>query len=107
MTNQNDPINPKPSQKNDEPWMPISKFRKKPIVIEAVQITDEWFDGPHPNPLHPVGLTINPIQRTVEIFTLEGTMFGDVGDWIITGIEGERYPCKPDIFEATYEPVTE
>jgi len=41
----------------------------------------------------------------VEIPTLEGTMTARVGDWIITGVKGERYPCKPDIFEATYEPV--
>jgi len=58
------------------------KFRKKPIVIEAYQT-----DVP------------------VEIHTLEGTMLARPGDWIITGIKGELYPCKPDIFEATYEPV--
>lgn len=81
------------------------KFRKKPVVIDAVQITDEWFDAPHPNPLHPVGLIVNPARRGVEISTLEGTMFGRVGDWIITGVSGELYPCKPDIFAATYEPV--
>lgn len=60
----------------------MSKFRKRPVVIEA--------------------------ERTdvaVEITTLEGIMRADPGDWIITGIKGERYPCKPDIFEATYEPV--
>lgn len=79
------------------------KFRKKPVVIDAIQITAEWFDGPHPNPLHPIGLIINPRQRTVEIKTLEGTMLGNEGDWIITGVKGECYPCKPDVFEATYE----
>jgi hypothetical protein len=83
------------------------KFRKKPVVIDAVQITDEWFDGYHPNPLHPRGLVMDPRTRTVEIKTLEGVMVGNVGDWIITGIKGERYPCKPDIFAATYEPVEE
>ena len=56
------------------------KFRKKPIVIEAEQTLVE-----------------------VYIATLEGTMRAEPGDWIITGVKGERYPCKPDIFEATYE----
>ena len=60
----------------------MSKFRKKPVVIEAYQ-TDE----------------------TTEIRTLEGVMTASPGDWIITGVKGERYPCKPDIFEATYEAV--
>jgi hypothetical protein len=41
----------------------------------------------------------------LEIDTLEGTMTADPGDWIITGVHGERYPCKPDIFALTYEPV--
>ena len=86
------------------------KYRKKPVVIEAVQVTDEWFDRDHPNPLHPIGspdrpLVINPRLRVIEIGTLEGTMVANVGDWIITGVKGERYPCKPDIFELTYELV--
>lgn len=81
------------------------KFRKKPIVIEAVRVTEEWFDGDHPNPLHPIGLLIDPLHRCVIIETLEGRMSAVVGDWIITGIKGERYPCKPDIFAATYEPT--
>ena len=60
----------------------VKKYRKKPIVIEAYQ-TDIGFD----------------------IFTLEGPLHASVGDYIITGIQGEIYPCKPDIFEATYEEV--
>lgn len=43
----------------------------------------------------------------VEIPTMEGVMRAGLGDWIITGVKGERYPCKPDIFAATYEPVTD
>lgn len=43
----------------------------------------------------------------LEILTLEGKMTADVGDWIIRGVKGEFYPCKPDIFEATYEPAEE
>ena len=62
----------------------IKKFRKKPVVIEAYQ-TD----------------------REIDIETLEGTMHASVGDWIITGVNGEKYPCKPDIFEKTYEPADE
>ncbi len=57
-------------------------FRKKPIIIKAYQTDEEVF-----------------------IHTLEGTLRAAPGDWIITGINGERYPCKPDIFERTYEPA--
>lgn len=81
------------------------KFRKRPVVIEAVQITDEWFDNDHPNPLHPIGIMLYPQKRQAEITTLEGVMFGNVSDWLITGVKGERYFCKPDIFEQTYEQV--
>jgi hypothetical protein len=56
------------------------KFVKKPLMVEAYQ-TD----------------------REMLIDTLEGTMKADVGDWIITGIKGEEYPCKPDIFHETYD----
>lgn len=62
----------------------MPKFRKKPVVIEAEQHL-----GPEP----------------LEIETLEGVMTARPGDWIITGVKGERYPCKPDIFQATYEAV--
>ena len=62
----------------------MPKFRKKPIVIEAVQM-DAIF--------------------TVD--TLEGQMVGQAGDWLITGINGEQYPCKDEIFKKTYEPVEE
>lgn len=59
------------------PW-----FLKKPMILEAVQLT----------------------ERT-EVKTLEGTMVGEPGDWLITGVRGEQYPCKPDIFEELYEPI--
>ena len=58
------------------------KFRKKPVVIDAYQTDQELI-----------------------IHTLEGDMKASPGDWIITGVNGEQYPCKPDIFEKTYEPV--
>jgi hypothetical protein len=86
---------------------PMQKFRKKPIVVEAAQITHLTFDSPHPNDSHIIGVVYNPEKRHVEIPTLEGTMIGNIGDWIIRGITGELYPCKPDIFEATYEAVDE
>lgn len=81
----------------------MPKFRKKPIVIEAVQITAATFDAPHPNPEHIPGLVYDPVLREVRIPTLEGTMTGLLGDWIITGVNGEHYPCKPDIFEKLYD----
>jgi len=69
------------------------KFRKKPVVIEATQ----WFKmGDHPAVGH------NGSEKGI-IQTLEGPMTVSPGDWIITGVKGEHYPCKPDIFEATYE----
>ena len=74
------------------------KFMKKPVVIEATQ----WFKmGDHPK------VFMGQLSDRPRIDTLEGPMFVDVGDWIITGVKGEHYPCKPDIFEATYEPVNE
>ena len=77
------------------------KYRKKPVVIEAVQ----WFKlGDHPKvePLHPRNPGFEDYGR---IETLEGEHVVTPGDWIITGVKGECYPCKPDIFEMTYEAV--
>jgi len=76
------------------------KFRKKPIVIEAQQFRemDSWPDGVQREPGEGCPAYIE---------TLEGRMIVSEDDWVITGIKGERYPCKPDIFEATYEEVTE
>jgi len=80
------------------------KFRKKPIVINAVQIKATWFDWKDQPPDEIIkGVVLNPMKRVVEIDTLEGVMTGQIGDWIITGVHGEKYPCKPDIFEKTYE----
>ena len=81
------------------------KFRKKPVVIEAVQITDATFDAPHPNDEHVRGVLYDPVARCAFIDTAEGRMRGDIGDWIITGVKGEVYPCKPDIFAMTYDPL--
>lgn len=79
------------------------KFRKKPVVIEA------WRNDPMSPPpewvLEAVGLR-NPSDGSLAIKTLEGVMIAKQGDWVIKGVAGEVYPCKPDIFVATYEPVT-
>lgn len=94
----------------------MSKFRKKPIVIEAVQIkkgmgrtAPEWFpDAVLSGELIPHGMgAVTRDMPWVEVSTLEGVMRGDAGDWIIRGVKGELYPCKNDIFEATYERVSE
>lgn len=88
------------------------KFRKKPVVIEAVQVSKrmditspQWLaDAITCNTiiLHGIGKFTRDMPW-VEIHTLEGVMRGDDGDWIIRGRAGELYPCKPDIFAATYE----
>jgi hypothetical protein len=72
------------------------KFRKKPVVIEATQ----WFkDGDHP------AVRRGRFTGRALVDTLEGEHMVTPGDWIITGVKGEHYACKPDIFEMTYEPV--
>lgn len=87
----------------------VRKFRKKPIVIEAFQLDGDMIDplfveaGHYPVTVK--GITYYPDYA--EIATLEGTMKADIGDWIITGVNGEQYPCKPDIFQKTYEEVVE
>lgn len=94
----------------------MNKFRKKPVVIEAVQFNglDDYMaicDWAKPH-LEAAGNTpsleelfrfeTGPIML---VRTIEGTMAANQGDWIIRGVKGEFYPCKPDIFEATYEAV--
>ena len=80
------------------------KFRKKPVVIDAVQFRA----GEQPAELAGdviAGTVTYPDDGTMLIATLEGTMIATPGDWIIRGVKGELYPCKPDIFAATYEPA--
>ncbi len=62
----------------------MAKFRKKPVTIDAIRIT-----------------------RPMTVETLEGVMKGEPGDWLITGVKGEQYFCKDEIFRKTYEPVDE
>lgn len=78
------------------------KFRKKPVVIEAVQY-DGTLQSLEVFNIASVSQYLG--SDTAQIETLEGVMTAQVGDWIIKGVKGEFYPCKPDIFEATYEAV--
>ena len=92
-----------------------AQFRKKPVTISAIRWTgdnlreviaftgkhpgwDKWFSSWEDYERH-----VQQDGQQFKIFTLEGTMRADIGDWIIRGVKGEHYPCKPDIFEATYE----
>lgn len=84
----------------------MPKFRKKPVVVDAVQFNgsntvamSRFMDVPLDN------TRIVPFARKLIIKTLEGDMTASEGDWIIKGVQGEFYPCKPDIFADTYEPV--
>jgi hypothetical protein len=88
--------------------MPL--FRKKPVVVEAVQYTDTvsgevilaWTAGTQtPAFLTDLGMTLR--VRTLE--SGDGSHIVGIGDWVIRGVSGEHYPCKPDIFAATYEAV--
>lgn len=92
----------------------IKKFRKKPVVIDAIQ----WDGTAHSTLLienfvgQSLALRPNPEGQTADrhflmIPTLESPHEASVGDWIIKGVNGEFYPCKPDIFEKTYEPVND
>ena len=89
------------------------KYRKKPVVIEAFQLGQAWPDWWGDAVSANVATTHNVDGRYrggpdyALIKTLEGTMRAEYGDWIIKGIKGELYPCKPDVFEATYEAVAE
>jgi hypothetical protein len=87
----------------------VAKFRKKPVVIEAVQFTGKnafevWRFMGRMDLVD--NLDVQNTDRPV-IETLEGNLVASPGDWIIRGVKGEFYPCKPDIFAATYEPVSE
>lgn len=83
----------------------VRQFRKRPVTIDAMQITDatsvldiaDWINSPT------VGYQTNP--PTIWIDTLEGRMEGRQSDWIIKGVNGEFYPCKDSIFIKTYQEV--
>lgn len=91
--------------------MTPQSYRKKPVVIQAMQLQDElgqvqsvarWVESNGGGVTEPFLPTEGHV---LSILTLEGEMRAGLGDFIIRGVQGEFYPCKPDIFEATYEPV--
>ena len=95
----------------DNPDSPVSartprRFRKKPVVIEAVQWNPDHPDAALDFIGAPELCDLGP-SRSLIVFTLEGDMLASNGDWIIRGVKGEFYPCKPDIFEQTYEAVND
>lgn len=111
----------------------MTYYRKKPVVVEARQLVDsngdmhgvyQWIEkntlGSFENtlgsfepmaviegrePYPESGVSIDPRDGRLIVSTLEGLHWAEPGDWIIRGVQGEFYPCKPDIFEATYEAV--
>jgi hypothetical protein len=89
----------------------MPKYLKKPVVVEAVQVSKalnaacSWPDLPDWLKVAYGNGDILFLPNSVEIRTLEGLMTGNLTDYIIQGVKGELYPCKPDIFEQTYELV--
>lgn len=93
----------------------MAKYRKKPVIIEAVQLSADNFDEvcnfmgltpePEINPNYGVDENGNTNEHYIGVYidTLEGRMLASNGDYIIRGVKGEFYPCKPDVFEMTYE----
>lgn len=87
------------------------KYRKKPVVIEAFRLgidyIPDWFmDKVSSNDIILHG-THSGLLTNADIKTLEGVMHANFGDFVIKGVKGEVYPCKPDIFYATYEEINE
>ena len=78
----------------------MPQFRRKPVVVEA-----ELFDPDDSDQHRRLELRHDPQADTYFVPTLEGDMRVSVGDWIVTGVLGERYPCKPKAFELTFEPA--
>jgi hypothetical protein len=92
----------------------MTEFRKKPIIIEAIRTseviaaaTDNWLALPAWLSAAYEAGNVLLLPGAIEIATLEGRMRAESTDWIIRGVQGELYPCKPDIFEATYERLGE
>jgi hypothetical protein len=90
----------------------MARYRKKPVEIDAVPIADALASARHTWDDLPAWLTtaydngdVLFLDNAILISTLEGQMRGEHGDWLVRGVQGELYPVKPGIFEATYEPV--
>ena len=116
-----------PTMTDHQLIIPI-RYRKRPVVIEVMRLVGDaaswhavyqWIErntlgsfepmdvieGRKPYPAS--GVSIDPATGLLLIATMEGVMQAKPGDWIIQGVQGEFYPCKPDIFAATYEPAEE
>lgn len=103
--------------------MAVQHFRKRPVVIEAMHFTGsnaehhavyQWVEAntlgsfePYTDPPPASGVSIDPATGDMLIATLEGVHHARSGDWVVRGVQGEFYPVKPDIFDATYEPADE
>lgn len=84
----------------------MPKFRKRPIIVEA----EQWWRGIQVegvSAFHAWHLQDHCLIQKPHVHTLEGPLLVSPGDWIVTGVQGEKYLVKPDIFAATYEPVEE
>jgi len=93
------------------------KYQKKPVIIEALEWDGsshrpmfDFLDGTHRSHMAAEGANFyidhSKVEGGLVIKTLEGEHLANIGDWIIKGVEGEFYPCKPAIFEKTYDPVS-
>ncbi|MGW3847153.1 hypothetical protein [Streptomyces fagopyri] len=90
----------------------VAQYRKRPVVVDALQWTGEnivaalnFFDAGRGTTVVNINAPADRSKGWIEIPTLEGKMRASVGDWIIRGVQGEFYPCREDIFRATYEAV--
>lgn len=87
--------------KESDPYFQVKKYKKRPVTIEAVQLTqDNQFD---------VAMWCGGtcyFDQSVKIHTLEGVMSASIGDYVIKGVAGEYYPCREDIFLTTYEELS-
>lgn len=88
----------------------MAKFRKKPVVVDAFRVQDiihaaanDWKSLPTCVANAYEAGDVLFLHDSIRVTTLEGRMTADYSDWIIQGVKGELYPCKPDIFSATYE----
>lgn len=88
----------------------MGKYRKKPVVIDAIQLNEQNVDAIKDFCGDSIVIlysdsSLEEGKLSAMVKTLEGTMIAKFNDYIIKGVNGEFYPCKPDIFEKTYEPV--
>lgn len=84
----------------------MNQYRKKPVVVEAIQWNGEN-EVEVSRLMNEKTFSVQYPENTITIFTFEGEMTANLGDWIIKGVKGEFYPVKPDIFKETYDLVSE